>query len=59
MLDKVWKKEPLRKSISRYVDKKSQVPEEERGVWGFWREDRGLEFSRRKKDKSHFSPHIP
>ena len=35
MLDKVWKKEPLRKSISRYVDKKSQVPEEERGVWGF------------------------
>ena len=36
MLERVWKKGTLlhlRKSISRYTDKKSQVPEEERGVW--------------------------
>ena len=25
---------PLRKSIPRQVDKKSRVPEEEKGVWG-------------------------
>ena len=36
-------------SIPRQIDKKSGVPEEERGVWGSQRGDRGLEFSRRRK----------
>jgi len=44
----VWY-EMVRKPIPRQVDKKSGVPEEERGVWGSQREDRGLEFSRRRK----------
>ena len=33
--------------MSRQVDKKSRVPEEEKGVWSS-QGDRGLEFSRRK-----------
>ena len=48
MLERVWKKGTLlhlRKSISRYIDKKSQVPEEERGVWNSQGE---------KKDKNTF-----
>ena len=39
----------LKESVPRQVDKKSRVPEEERGVWGPRRGDRGLEFSRRRK----------
>ena len=38
----------MRKSIPRQVDKKSRVPEEEKGVWGSQGGDRGLEFSKRK-----------
>ena len=44
----------LRESIPRQVDKKSRVPEEERGVWGSQRGDRGLEFSRRRKGQMSF-----
>ena len=42
----------MRESIPRQVDKKSRVPEEEKGVWGSQGGDRGLEFSRRKE--GHF-----
>jgi len=49
----------VRESIPRQVDKKSGVPEEERGVWGFRRRDRGLEFSRRRKGQIFFSLYIP
>ena len=38
-----------RESIPRQVDKKSGVPEEEKGVWGSQNGDRGLEFSRRSE----------
>ena len=38
----------MSESIPRQVDKKSRVPEEEKGVWGSQGGDRGLEFSRRK-----------
>ena len=38
----------MRESIPRQIDKKSGVPEEERGVWGSGGGDRDLEFSRRK-----------
>ena len=44
----------LRKSVPRQVDKKSRVPEEEKGVWGSWNGDRGLEFSRRRKGQTSF-----
>ena len=44
----------LRESVPRQVDKKSRVPEEEKGVWGSWNGDRGLEFSRRRKGQTSF-----
>ena len=44
----------LRESIPRQVDKKSGVPEEERGVWGSQGGSRGLEFSRKRKGKIFF-----
>ena len=48
------RKEQLRESIPRQVDKKSRIPKEEeeekeKAVWGSQRGDRGLEFSRRRK----------
>ena len=39
----------MRESIPKRVDKKSRVPEEEKGVEGSPRGDRGLELSRRRK----------
>ena len=42
----------MRESIPRQVDKKSGVPEEEKGVWGSGRGDRGLEFSKRRKGQT-------
>ena len=39
----------MRESVLRQVDKKSRVPEEDRGVWGSPGGDRDLEFSRRRK----------
>ena len=47
----------LRESIPRQFDKKSRVPEEEKGVWGSQRRERGLEFSRRKKGQTFFPLH--
>ena len=44
----------LRDSIPRQVDKKSGVPEEKKGVWGSPGGDRGLEFSRRRKEQPSF-----
>ena len=44
-----------RESIPRQVDKKSRIPEKEKGTWGSRRGDRGLEFSRRRKGQA-FSP---
>ena len=44
----------MRKSVPRQVDKKSRVPEEEKGVWGSQGGDRGLEFSRRRKGQTFF-----
>ena len=44
----------MRESIPRQVDKKSGVPEEEKGVWGSGRGDRGLEFSTRRKGQTFF-----
>ena len=41
-------------SIPRQVDKKSGVPEEEKGVWGSQGGNRGLEFSRRRKGQIIF-----
>ena len=49
----------MRESIPRQVDRKPGVPEEERGVWGSLRGDRGLEFSRRKKGQTPFLLYIP
>ena len=43
----------MRESIPRQVDKKSGVPEEEKGVWGS-QGDRGLEFSRRRTGQLFF-----
>ena len=45
--ERKWKS-LMRESIPRQVDKKSRVPEEEKGVWGSQGGDRGLKFSRRK-----------
>ena len=45
----------LRESIPRQVDKKSGVPEEEKGIWGSQGGDTGLEFSRRRKEPKFFS----
>ena len=47
----------MRESIPRQVDKKSQVPEEERGLWGTGGRNKGLKFSRRKGQTSFFSLH--
>ena len=47
----------MRESIPRQMDKKSRVPKEEKGVWGSWSGDRGLEFSRRRKGQFFFSLH--
>ena len=44
----------MRESITRQVDKKSGVPEEEKGIWGSQGGDRGLEFSRRRKGQIFF-----
>ena len=44
----------MRESIPRQVDKNSRVPEEERGLWGSQRGDRGLEFSRRREGQTYF-----
>ena len=41
----------LRESVPRQVGKKSGVPEERRGAWGSQGGDRGLEFSKRKKEQ--------
>ena len=38
-----------RESILRQVDRKPEVPEEEKGVWGSQGGDRSLQFSRRRK----------
>ena len=46
----------MRESIPRQVEKKSRVPEEEKGVWGSQGGDRGLEFSRRRKGQIFFFP---
>ena len=42
-------------SIPRQVDRKSGVPEEEKGVWGSRGGDRCLEFSRRRKGQTFYS----
>ena len=47
----------LREAMPRQVGKKSGVPKEEekeKGVWGSQGEDRGLEFSRRRKGQTSF-----
>ena len=44
----------LRESVPRQVDKKSRVPEEEKGVWVSRSGDGGLEFSRRRKRQTSF-----
>ena len=41
-------------SIPRQVDRKCRVPEEERGVWGSQRRDRGLKFPRRREGQMPF-----
>ena len=47
----------LRESIPRQAVKKSGVLKEEKGVWNSQGEERGLEFSRRRKGQtSFFSP---
>ena len=51
--------EKWRSTIPRQVDKKSGVPKEDRGVWGFWGGERGLWFSRRKEQTSFFFLYIP
>ena len=48
----------MRDSFPRQVDKKSRVPEEEKGVWGSQSGDRGLEFSRRRKGQILFPLYI-
>ena len=44
----------MRRSIPRQVDKKSEVPKEEKPVRGSQGEDRGLEFSRKRKGQTFF-----
>ena len=46
--------EVVRESVPRQIDKKCRIPEEERWVWCFQGEDRGLEFWRRKGQRSFF-----
>jgi len=38
----------VRELIPRQVDKKSQVPKEEKGIWSSQGGDRNLEFSRKR-----------
>ena len=45
----------MRQSIPRHVDKKSGVPQEEKPVQGSQGEDKGLEFSRKRKGQTFFS----
>ena len=45
----------MRQSIPRHVDKKSGVPKEEKPVQGSQGEDKGLEFSRKRKGQTFFS----
>ena len=45
----------MRQSIARHVDKKPGVPKEEKPVQGSQGEDRGLEFSRKRKGQTFFS----
>ena len=49
-------KRGMRESIPRQVDKKSGVPEDEKGIWGSGSQDRGLELSRRRKGQIPFFP---
>ena len=49
----------MRESIPRQTDKKSGVPEEERGVWGSGGGDKDLEFSRRKRAMFFVFSYIP
>ena len=44
----------MRESIPRWVDKKSRVPEEEKGVCGSQSRGGGLKFFRRKGQTSFF-----
>ena len=46
----------MRESMPRQVDKKSGVPEDEKGIWGSGSQDRGLELSRRRKGQTPFFP---
>ena len=46
----------MRESVPRQIDKKSGVPEEEKGIWGSQGGDEGLEFSRRRKGQTFFFP---
>ena len=48
----------MKESIPRQVDKKSGVPEEDRGVWGCQGGDKGLEFLRRRKGQTFFPLHF-
>ena len=41
-------------SVPRQVDRRSGVPEGEKGVWGSQGGDAGLEFSRRRKGQMAF-----
>ena len=47
----------IRESIPRQIDNKSRDPKEEKGVWGSRSGDRGLEFLRKRKGQTFFSPH--
>ena len=44
----------MRESIPRQIDKKSGVPKEEKPVQGSQGEDKGLEFSRKRKGQTFF-----
>ena len=44
----------MRESIPRQVDEKSAVPKEEKRVWVSQGEDKGLEFSRRRRGQMSF-----
>ena len=55
-LKEKWGVGEMRESIPRQVDKKSGVPEDEKGIWGSGSQDRGLELSRRRKGQIPFFP---
>ena len=48
----------MRESIPKQVDEKSGAPKEEKGVWGTQSRDKGLEFSRRRKQQMSFFLYI-